>query len=1316
LSFAQQRLWLLGKLDPEKPTHNISEALLLQGRLDRTALIQSLNVVIRRHEVLRTTFSETDGRPVQLVAPSLALNIDVQHLTGLRSTELEEEGIRRAKTAANQAFDLEHGPLLRLLLCQLNLDKHILLVSMHELISDEWSMGVFFRELSSLYRAYKSGESESLPQLPLQYGEWVVNERRWLDGEARDQSLNYWKVQLESAPLILDLPSDRPRPAQQNYLRSRESGFLPLAIKRALNDFSGREGVPVFITLLGTFSALLFRYSGQEDLVLGVPDPERGSPETSGLIGLCINLLPVRVDLSTDPIFRDLIQRVHKSYLNVHQHKRVPFELLISTLKRNYSPAYSPFFQVMFVYQDVRTEPPQLSGIEVSHLNLKAYNSMFDVSLILADGPDGIEVSFEYNTDLFDRETVQGWLRHFEILLAGAMFNTGRRISELPLLTGAERHRILDNWNNTAAEYPFDVPLQELIEQQVRSTPDAVAVVCGDQSLTYSEMNARANQLASYLRSTGVGADTLVGVCLERSVDLIVALLAITKAGGAYLPIDPRYPDERIAYLATDSRMEILLAEYDVRDRLPHFRGRIVPLDWSVLGQYTNENFPVAVTSDSLAYVLYTSGSTGRPKGVAIGRKALVNLLWSVRNLFSFSAGDVLLGVTTISFDTAGVDIWLPLLVGARVVLAGRSTMLDGNELQAQIEQHSVTFLQATPATWKLLLDAGWQGKANLTAVCTGEAMPRELARRLLPLVGRLWNMYGPTETTIWSTGYHVQDPDHPILIGRPIANTQIYILDGHFSPVPIGVPGELFIGGEGLARGYIYQEELTLKSFVSDPFRAETCSRLYKTGDLARYLDDGNIEWLGRDDQQIKLRGFRIEPEEIRAAIMHHESIKDAVAVLDKSPAGETCIVAYVIPAGGVRPDTHELREFLRQSLPDYMLPSTFVFIDHLPLTPNGKFDRRALPSLSLSQPQKTFVAPRNEFEGRLRAIWETVLGIRPISIDDNYFDLGGHSLLAVRLFSEIKKSFGVELPLATLYQAPTIESLARVLLEGGCPELWASLVPINQAGHKPPLFCVSGLGGGVLAFRDLAARLGSDQPFYALQPQRQGTGEVPLLTIGEMASHYVHAIRNIQPQGPYFISGYSLGGLVAFELARQLTNEGHGIAFLGLIDTEAPLRAQRPRMKFSFHRSFGTRWTRIIQILYSNDKPALIGDIIRCHKLRWQERLSRILHCSLPAALMTLEGSQAFAARNYRGTSYAGPITLFRAERRPENDVWSYALGWEEFAARVDVHKVSGDHVSIYSGENIATLASELRSCLDQIAPEHDRTTNASIRCAQI
>lgn len=1296
-SFSQRQLWFLDKLDPGRSVYNISEAFRLKGRLDRPALARSINEIVRRHESLRTTFTDVDGTPLQVVAPELAIQIPVDNLAGLPAAEREGEALRRIRDRANQPYDLKRGPLIRFALAHIGDEDHILLVGMHHIICDAWSMGVFLRELNTLYKAEIEKSPAALPELPIHYGDYAVWLQDWMQGEVRERLVDYWVDRLKGAPAVLDLPFDRPRPSRQSYTGSQESILLPAALRTSLNDLGKTEGATLFMILFAGFATLLHRYARQEEVVVGISSAGRGSPETHSLIGFFVNTLALRIDLSGDPSFLELVRRTKALGGEALDNEDLPFELLVDSLKPERSLAYSPVFQVMFSYQNTLGGELCLTGIEATPLLVETASSRFDLTVFASDRPEGVLLALEYSTDLFERATIRRLLAHFETLLRGAVANPELPISRVPLLDASEHQRLVVDWNRTAAEYPAEVPLNELVEEQARHFPQTVAVTCGGQALTYEELNTRANRLAAYLRTLGVGAETLVGVCLERSVDLIVAMLGIVKTGGAYLPLDPNYPDERLNWIAANSEIGIVIAAPEMQKRLPDFGGRMVSLDWDVLNNYAGHNLGVKVSGDCLAYVLYTSGSTGRPKGVAIPRKALVNLLWSLREKLEFTAADVWLSVTTISFDIAELEIWLPLISGGRLVVAEQETVADGALLQSELQSQGVTFLQATPSTWRLLLESGWQGKADLKAACGGEAMPRDLARLLCPLVSRLWNLYGPTETTIWSTAYRIANPDDPILIGRPIANTQIYILDQNMAPVPIGVSGELYIGGDGLARGYFHRDDLTAERFVESVY-----GRLYKTGDLARYRPDGNIECLGRNDHQIKLRGFRIEPEEIRAVLTQHPAIGDGVVVLDSS-AGEPRLAAYLVAQGEPRPEVTQLREWVRRTLPDYMVPAVFVFLDALPLTPNGKVDRRALPAPDPSPQQGSVIQPRTPAEEKLAAIWRDTLHIAEVGIRDNFFELGGHSLLLIRLISQIEKEFGQRLPVATVMESPTIEALATVLGGKQTDAAICRVIPLKPQGTRPPFIC---LGASPL-FLPLARLLGPEQPFCGVDLTQLKRIDLPdPCKLEDIARYVVHAIREYQPEGPYSIGGWCLYGVLAYETARQMMEQGDQVELLTLFDSpnvayrrrlSGVEKAQMRVQKWLFHLTTLAKSDPAGMVRYTKH---LIG-IARGKMMRERERMALEMGIKdEDIRLMDLDPILFYAATHYEPPPYSGRVLMVQSDEIPSGRHWQMARQWREpLIGQSLVHCVLGSHDGMFKFPHVETLAAKMRPAFEGV-----------------
>ncbi|MFL6253470.1 MAG: amino acid adenylation domain-containing protein [Pyrinomonadaceae bacterium] len=1041
LSFAQQRLWFLDQLEGDSAAYNMAAAVRLRGTLDAHALEQSLDEIVRRHEILRTAFVAEDGRPAQVIAPFVKLEVPITDLRALAANERETEVQDAAVRASRTPFDLTRAPLLRASLLHTNEDEHVLLLTLHHIVSDGWSMGVLIRELSTLYAHYTSGQPSPLAELPVQYADFAAWQREWLQGEVLEEQLAYWKQQLRDAPELLELPTDRPRPAVQSFVGASHALTLPRELTEALKEVGRREGATLFMTLLAVFQTLLHRYTGQADIIVGSPVAGRHHAQTENLIGLFINTLVLRTDLSGNPPFRELLARVRETALGATEHQSVPFERLVEELQPRRDLSHTPLFQVMFIFQNAEAASAELPGLSFSSIEVESGTAKFDLTLALGESEEGLNGALEYNSDLFDPATVARMAEHFRTLVEEVAARPDERLARLPMLGADERLQILRGWNETRADYPKDACLQQLFEAQAARTPDAPAARFEDGAwLSYAELNERAERLAGRLRALGVGAESRVGVCLERSVGMVVALLGVLKAGGAYVPLDPAYPRERLAFMLEDAGLSVLLTAESLAETLPAHGAHVVRLDADGLAhdgndETANGTSPRGVASDNAAYIIYTSGSTGKPKGVVITHRAVVNFLLSMAARPGLDASDVLLAVTSLSFDIAALELFLPLVVGARLVLVGRETAADGGALLEHLRRDGVTAMQATPSTWGLLAQAGWQSDGSLKILCGGEALPPELAARLLgdDEEQHLWNLYGPTETTIWSAVGRVRGGAEEITIGRPIRNTQIYLLDADFNPVTVGVAGELYIGGDGLARGYFGRPELTAERFVPDPFAPELGARLYRTGDLARYRADGRAEFLGRVDQQVKVRGFRIELGEIEAALARHPSIERAVAVArEGTTAGEKSLAVYfVVGAGAGATDARELREFLRRSLPEYMMPSAFVRLESLPLTPNGKVDRRALPapSAALSAGGEGFRAPRTPVEEVLAGVWAEVLGLERVGAEENFFDLGGHSLLATQLISRVRRLLRVELPMRVLFEAPTVAGLAAAV-----------------------------------------------------------------------------------------------------------------------------------------------------------------------------------------------------------------------------------------------------------------------------------------------
>jgi amino acid adenylation domain-containing protein/non-ribosomal peptide synthase protein (TIGR01720 family) len=1058
LSWSQEQLWFLAQLEPDTPVYNEPCTIRFGGAININALDKAFNEIIKRHESLRTHFITVDGEPVQVIAPAATFNLTVVDLRQLPQQESKAEALRLATRDALQPFDLTTGPLLRATLMQIADDDYRLFLTFHHIIIDGVSISsVFLKELAALYKAFSIGESLSLAPLPVQCADFALWQRQWFTQEILAPQLKYWKQQLADLP-VLQLPYDRPRSAVQTFQGARQYLTLSKELTQALKTLSQQSGVTLYITLLAAFKTLLYRYTGSENIVVGTVSAGRNRPEIEGLIGYFVNTLVLRTDLSLNPNFLELLSRLREVTLGAYAHEDLPYQKLVNTLQPERNLSQNPLFQVAFVL-----EPPMPSlnsGWTVSYLDIQTDTAKFDLTLALDSRPEGIVGCFEYNTDLFEAATISRMIGHFKTMLAGIVANPIARVSELPLLTQRERYQLLVEWNNTTQEYPQDKCIHQLFEEQVERSPDAIAVVFEDKQLTYRELNQRANCLAHYLKTLSVGPEVLVGICVERSSEMVVGLLGILKAGGAYVPLDPTYPTERLGYMLEDSLVQVLLTSAQLVKSLPKHKAGVVCLDtnWEQIAMQSDSNPVNGVTRDNLAYVIYTSGSTGKPKGVQIFHRAVVNFLISMRLAPGLTERDVLLCVTTLSFDIAALELFGPMIVGARVVMVSREVASDGQQLSETLTKSGATVMQATPASWRLLLEAGWQGNKQLKILCGGEPMTRDLANQLQARTASLWNMYGPTETTIWSTVYEVESGKGAVPIGRPIANTQIYLLDQHLQPVPIGVPGELYISGDGVARGYLNRPDLTDEKFIPNPFNNQPGSRLYKTGDQARYLSDGNIEFKGRIDNQVKIRGFRIELGEIEAAIAQYPGVRETVVIAREDVPGHKYLVAYIVPGSSDALASSDLRGFLKAKLPDYMIPGAFVILSALPLTPNGKVDRRALPTPEFHpELQRSLVAPRTPIEEMLASIWADVLRIEQVGVHHNFFELGGHSLLATQVISRVRDTFAVELPLRSLFEAPTIAEFASRVensLSNGQSQKTEPLLPIPRSQSIPLSF----------------------------------------------------------------------------------------------------------------------------------------------------------------------------------------------------------------------------------------------------------------------
>ena len=1057
-SFAQQRLWLLNQLEPNSPVYNVSATLQVKGALNVAALAQSLNEIAQRHEIWRTAFEAVEGEPMQVVSPQGRILLSSVDLSSLPPVQREAQIQQLIEQATQTPFNLTQAPLVRALLLRVNDNDFVFSLTLHHILTDAWSMSVLIRELGILYTAFSAGQPSPLPPLPIQYADYAIWQRQWLQGDRLGQQLAYWRQRLKDAPAVLNLPTDRPRPHLQTVRGGMGSLRLSPTLTQALKALSQKENVTLFMTLLAGFKILLHRYTSQSDLLVGSPVLNRNRAELEGLIGCFINTLVMRTDVSGNPSFRELLQRVRETAVGAYAHQDLPFEKLVDSLPLERNLSHHPLFQVMFTLQSAPMGELALPGLTLSPVQTSNATAKFDLTLMFEE--DGAELKglLEYNADLFEPDTIQRLAKHLQVLLEAIACQPDQRLSELPLLTPAECQQ-LQQWNHTHSEVPLHC-LHTLIEAQVERTPAAIALRYDNQTLSYQQLNTQANQLAHYLQRQGIPPDTPVGLCLERSPQMLVALLAILKAGGAYLPLDPALPAARLAWMLHDAQVPLLLTHSQLQPTLPDCPAtQVMCLDHlePALAIEPTTKPLAATTPRHLAYVIYTSGSTGQPKGVQIPHAALVNVLTSMQRRPGLCSEDILLAVTTLSFDIAALELFLPLLAGAQLVMASREVAADGVKLAQALQHSEATIMQATPATWQMLLTAGWSGNPALKVLCGGEALPLPLAHELSARCASLWNLYGPTEATIWSAAIQVEADSETVPLGLPIANTQFYVLDAYEQVVPVGVPGELHIGGQGLARGYRHRAALTAERFIPNPFAQQPGERLYKTGDLVRCRADGSLEFLGRLDHQVKLRGHRIELGEIEAVLQSHEWIQQAVVQV-----AQERLVAYVAPvelslAEDAQSFARTLRAFLQQRLPAYMIPASFVPLASLPLTPNGKINRRALPKPEFSaiEHSQSLTTPRTPLEAQLCAIWSTVLDVEGIGVDDSFFELGGHSLLATQMIARVRNELGIELPLRAVFEAPTVAQLAlRVEPEVAQDVALPSIAPIERNQMIPLSF----------------------------------------------------------------------------------------------------------------------------------------------------------------------------------------------------------------------------------------------------------------------
>jgi surfactin family lipopeptide synthetase A len=1291
LSFSQQQVWVHSQMAGDIPIYNEAVTIYRRGTLDVAVLERCLAEILRRHEIWRTTFDLVDGKPVQVVQPAsddfAVETVDLRHLP---ESDRATHAMWWPNRDAGNSFDLRKGPLLRAVLVRMGEEEYRLYLTFHQIVFDAMSAyRIFLPELIALYEAFSMGQPSPLPDPLLQYGDFAYWQRTAHASGAWSEQLSFWRRNLSGELPVLHWPNDRVRPIYQTHRGAIQRFEFDSGLIASLRAFCREQGVSSYMVFLSSYAALLSRYTGQQDIILGGLSAGRSRSEIESVIGYFVNPLALRVDLSGQPTFRQLTSRVRDTVLDALANDEVPFENVVEAVQPRPNPGRNPIFQIILSQQ------PQMSAVadgwNLVSEEVSNGGSKLDLTIVLDERTDTISGPITYNPNLFDASTIKRMVDHWQVLLAAALANPDSTIAELPLLTEPEHQQLVVDWNNTRMDCPPDKLLHELFEAQVERTPDAVALRFENEQMTYGELNDRSNRLASYLRSLGVGPDSPVGLYLERSFDMVVGLLGTLKAGGVCLPLDPAYPKDRLSFMLAETQTAVLVTQERLKADLPPHRADVVCLDTkcpleSIQATATE---PRAVSPQRLAYIIYTSGSTGRPKGVQVTHRGLVNSTLARIAYYREPVKSFLL-LPSFAFDSSLAGIFWTLSTGGALVLPPDRSRCELSALAELIIRHRVSHLLCVPSLYRELLNETALNETSplSVAIVAGEECPRELVDRHYRVIpdAALYNEYGPTEATVWSSVYRCEPKSHltRVPIGRPIANAQLYVLDPHLQPVPVGVPGELHIGGTGVTRGYLNRPELNARQLIPSPF-GESAGSLYKSGDLARYLPDGNIEYLGRLDEQVKIRGFRVEFGEIESTLRECPNVRAAVVTLREDLPGDKRLVAYIVPEQEQKLATGELRAFLKRNLPDHMIPATFVCLGSLPLAPNGKVDRRALPA----PPQldgtdaSGFVGPRDQLEIRLTRVWEEVLGIRGIGIRHNLFELGAHSLLVARILTRIEGEFGRKLSFMSVYGAPTIEELASLLRSSRTSTRFTKIIPLQSAGTRSPIFF---LGGGFY-YRPLSEYLGSDQPTLVVNFDASIVDRLHVpYTFEELGGYMAQAIRDHQPQGPYFIGGFCDNGLIAYETARQLMNQGHQVALLALFDACNPAYLRRRS------NGHGNSWSR------------------RAKQL-WRTLLARLSDPSTGDQApdnqdhpMDLERIGILAGEIYEPRPYAGPVAIFRADTKSFGEM----SGWRNvITGPVELHDIPGTHLGMFFHPNVDELASRFAASIEKVSQLDQRLT---------
>lgn len=1291
--------------------YNECFSLSLNGQLDLDAISRAIQGVADMHQSLRMAFSP-DGTSI-CVFKKLTIPVIFQDLAAKSCDEQKTEIDQYRKKCVITPFDLVNGPLCNTALFKLNENEHVLVFTVHHIICDGWSVGIILQDLSRLYNTYLAGGTPDVAGAPL-FSEYAQHEIEFSRDKTYQENEIYWTEQFKGSDYLLNLPTDFPRPAVRTFKSSRVDFILDANIADSVKKLGRTNGASLVTTLLAAFEVFLHQLTGQEDITVGMP--AAGQPATGNyrLVGHCVNLLALRSFPKGEIAFKEYLRQRKTNILDAYDHQLYTFGSLLKKLNVPRDPSRVPLVPVMFNIDMGLDNDVKFDGLNHQIKSYPREYENFELFLNIAGNEDSPVFEWSYNTQLFKAESIKKMMNSFEFLLKELVNEPEILIKNITELNANELIAQLAEWNNTQYPYPANAPIHKLVSVQATNLPDKIALTFGKQKISYKQLDEQANRLASLLIRNGVQKSDKIAFSIDRSPEMLITMIAIAKAGAIYVPLDPSFPLNRINYMLEDSQASMLLVSRNYKGRYQLQATELVIEDlWATLNNYPPQEPEIAVNGDDLAYILYTSGSTGNPKGVQITHKNLVNFLISMQKEPGMSSADKLLAVTTISFDIAGLELFLPLVSGAEIVLADTPTAKDGKALLDIIRREEITVMQATPYTWRILLEAGWDKKTPVKVICGGEALPQELAQKLTDRASSVWNVYGPTETTIWSTVKQLSAADSLITIGRPINNTSVYILDKFQKPLAAGIAGEIFIGGDGVAKGYLNRPELTAEKFINDPFSKQSGAKMYRTGDLGKFLPDGEIVCLGRIDSQVKIRGYRIETGEIEFQLSKQDEVKEAVVIARPDNQGIDKLVAFIVPdseSDQIPEDEliQRWKENLNLSLPGYMVPDNFILVPAMPLTPNGKVDRKALAKHGIQTSGKQadlFTAPRTTAEKLLSDIWKECLGLEKISVHDNFFDLGGHSLIAVKVMTRIEKETDTRLPLAALFESPTIEKLAHVLEPGAKTVTWDSLVPIKPHGTKMPLYMVHGAGLNVLLFNALAQNMSPDQPVFGLQAKGLNGVDEPLDNIEDIAAHYINSILEQNPTGPYALAGYSFGGIIAFEMARQLEALGKEVKMLAMFDTYAyrsphydPVvtkfykRSKFFLKRFFYAATFKTGFKTTIQDKSTNIKRKL-------KRIYWKLRYGKNqTQAGIFGYSNKVDVMNEKAQKYYQLKPYNIAVEIFRAENKTfYMDDFEY-LGWKPYALKgVNIHKIPGEHNTIFKSPNDKVFAKILQQCLD-------------------